>query len=106
MKIKDLDELYPYQLRDKLHKLGVELTPEQTNKLLNCDRTYIYAPHEKKEEKTTLLYRISILILLFWALFVRYIIQPVKWLLTGNEYFDTDNPIYKFTVKWGRKIGL
>lgn len=106
MKTEYLDELYPNQLKERLSRIGVELTEDQYRALLHNERTFLYAPRERKKEKTSILYRVSILVFFLWALFVRFIIQPVKWIITGDEFFKMDNPIYRFTVKWGRKIGL
>lgn len=106
MKTEHLDELYPHQLKEKLAQLGIELTYEQKRMLYNHDRTFLYAPRKKIKDKANILYRISILIFFVWAMFVRLVIQPIKWVITGDECFNMDNPIYKFTVKWGRKIGF
>lgn len=106
MKTEHLDELYPSQLKEKLSLLGVELTEDQYRILLGRERTFLYAARKKEKEKANILYRISILIFFIWVVFVRFIIQPLKWLITGDEYLGFDNPIYKFTIKWGRKIGL
>lgn len=106
MKTEYLDELTPTQLKEKLYLLGVKLSDDQYRTLLNRGRTFIYAPRKKKTDNANILYRLSILVFFCWAVFIRFIIQPIKWLFTGNEYFSMDNPIYKFTIKWGRKIGL
>ena len=106
MKTEYIDELNPDQLKEALSRIGVELTEDQYRTLLYNERTFLYAQREKKKEKTSVFYRLSILVFLLWALFVRFIIQPVKWIITGDEFFKMDNPIYRFTVKWGRKIGL
>lgn len=106
MKTEYLDELYPAQLKKKLSQLGVELTDDQYRILSNRFRTYLYAPRERKKDSTNILYRMTILFYILWLIFVRIVIQPIKWLFTGTEYFSMDNPIYKFTVGWGRKIGF
>lgn len=106
MKTKYLDELLPFQLKNELSKLGVELTDEQYRILLNRGRTFLYAHREKKKNSGSVLYRISYPFFIVWSVLVGFIIQPIKWVLTGDIYFKTDNPIYKFTIKWERKIGL
>ncbi len=106
MKTEYLDELTPTQLKKELSQLGVELTEDQYRILLYRDRTSLYAQRIKKKDKANVLYRMSILIYFIWVVFVRFVIQPIKWLITGDEYFSMDNPIYKFTIKWGRKIGI
>lgn len=106
MKTEYLDELYPHQLKKKLSLLGVELTDDQYRTLLNRGRTFLYAPRERRKDKANFLYRLTILFYIVWIIFVRLVIQPLKWLFTGTEYFSMDNPIHKFTVKWGRKIGF
>lgn len=105
MKTEYLDELYPHQLKKELSNLGVELTDEQYRILSNRGRTFLYASREKRI-KGNVLYRISYPLFFIWNIFVTLVIQPIKWLFTGDFYLNTDNPIYKFTVKWGRKIGL
>lgn len=106
MRTKYLDELYPHQLRKELSNLGVELTDEQYRILLNRDRTFLYAHREKKKDNGSVLYRISYPLFIIWCALVGFIIQPIKWVFTGNIYFDTNNPIYKFTINWERNIGL
>lgn len=106
MKTEYLDELYPHQLRKQLSQLGVELTEDQYRILFNRGRTFLYAPRDRKNSKSNILYRMTILFYIIWAVFVRLVIQPIKWLFTGTESFSMDSPIYKFTVGWGRKIGF
>lgn len=106
MKTEYLDELYPHQLKKELSHLGVELTEDQYRILVNRGRTFLYAPRERTKNKSNILYRMTILFYILWLIFVRIVIQPIKWLFTGTGYFSMDNPIYKFTVKWGRKIGF
>lgn len=106
MKTEYIDELSSSELKEHLSRLDVELTEDQYRLLLMHDRTFLYAQRKKKNDTPNFFYRLSILIYFVWAVFVRFIIQPVKWLVTGNEYFDMDDPIYKFTLKWGRKLGL
>jgi hypothetical protein len=105
MKTEYLDELYPYQLREKLSNMGVELTDDQYRILADSGRTFLYA-HRIGKRKGSVIYRITYPLFLVWNLFVTLIIQPIKWILTGDFYFNTDNKLYKFTIKWGRKIGL
>ena len=106
MKTEYLDELYPHQLKKQLSQLGVELTEDQYRILVNRGRTFLYAPRDRKKSKSNILYRMTILFYIIWAVFVRLVIQPIKWLFTGTEYFIMYSPIYKFTVGWGRKIGF
>lgn len=106
MKTEHLDELRPYQLKEKLLQLGVELTQEQYKKIVYCGRTFLYAPRYKKKDKTNILYRMTILPYIVWSVFVGIIIQPIKWLFTGSFYFNLNNRIYKFTVEWESRIGL
>lgn len=105
MKTEYLDELYPRELIEKLSQLGVELTEDQRRILINSGRTWLYT-YRKKRVKGTLLYRLSYPMYLVWNIFLTFFIQPIKWVFTGNIYFNADNKVYKFTVKWGRKIGL
>ena len=106
MKTEYLDELYPYQLKKELSRLGVELTDDQYRTLVNRGRTFLYAPRERKEDRKNILYRMTILLYIVWIISLSFVIQPIKWLFTGSVYFRMDNPIYKFTVKWERKIGF
>lgn len=105
MKTEHLDELRPYQLRKELSNLGVELTNDQYSILSNCGRTFLYT-HRIKEKKSKAIYRITYPFFLIWNVLITFIVQPLKWLCTGNFYFSTDNKLYKFTINWSRKIGL
>lgn len=73
MKTEYLDELYPYQLREKLSNLGVELTDDQYRILSNSGRTFLYA-HRTGKRKGSVIYRITYPLFLVWNLFVTLII--------------------------------
>lgn len=105
MKTEYLDELYPHQLKKELSQLGVELTEEQYRTLLYRGRTFLYSQRDKRS-KGKIIYRVTYPLYLIWNLLLTFVVQPVKWVMTGNFYFDMNNPVYKFTVKWGRKIGF
>lgn len=106
MKTEYLDELYPFQLKEKLLQLGVELTDDQYRTLVNRGRTFLYAPRKRKGNRANVIYRLSIIFYILWTIFVGLVIQPLQWLFTGSIYFSMDNPIYMFTIKWRNKIGL
>lgn len=105
MKTEYLDELYPHQLRKELSNLGVELTDEQYRILLNRGRTFLYASREKRI-KGSVIYRLTYPLFFVWNILVTLIVQPIKWVFTGDFYFRTDSSIYKFTVEWERRMGL
>ena len=93
------------ELIERLRRLGVELTEEQRMSLYDSNRTFLYAQRKKEKDKANILYRMSILFYLLWVVLLRLVVQPLKWLITGDEYLNMNNPIYKFTIKWGRKLG-
>lgn len=105
MKTEYLDELFPHELKKNLSNLGVNLTDDQYRILLDQGRTFLYAQRIRKR-KGSLVYRITYPLFFIWNLFVTFIIQPIKWIFTGDFYFSMDNKLYKFTIEWGRKIGL
>lgn len=105
MKTEYLDELTPTRLKEELYLLGVDLTDDQYRILLNRGRTFLYS-HRVKRIRGNVLYRISYPLFFLWNLLLTLIVQPAKWVFTGNFYFKTDNPIYKITISWGRKIGI
>lgn len=103
MYTKYLDEISAEKLIENLQRLGVELSEDQKRQLCYNDRTFLYAFKEEKK-KNSILYRITIPLYWLWMLIVCLIIQPIKWIFTGSLFFDTRNPIYKFTICWRRKI--
>lgn len=108
MRTEYLDELYPYELKKELSNLGVELTDEQYRILSNRGRTYLYASRTRHKDKKASdgLFRLTIIFYFIWTVFLSFVIQPIKWLITGNVYFSTESWVYKFTIKWMRKVGL
>lgn len=106
MKTKDVYELSPYELKEKLSEIGIELTTDQYMNIRERNRTFLYAKRKSWKNKTSMLFRTTLPLYVIWFLIMVLIVQPIKWICTGDYYFDTKNPVYLFTISWSSKLGM
>lgn len=92
-------------IKKELKSRGTELNPYQEGALRDAwSGEYGRLPFQafmwngKKEDKLSVLWRLSIIPLGLW-LALLFLFIPVKWILTGKPYYDSDpNKDGKFTI--------
>ena len=61
-----------------------------------------------KDTETTsqasFLMRTTIIWFFLFALFLTFIVLPIKWILTGKYYISSKTKLYKFLKSWERKL--
>ena len=89
------------------NKLGIELTEEQKGELRqdNGD-TQLYIILCDREKKSSLLWRLTLPFYFIFGILAIFVIQPIKWFITGDFYFGPRNFLCRLQEKWSRKIGI
>nr|CDL66710.1 unnamed protein product [uncultured bacterium] len=104
MKTEDVNEITGYELKEYLEKeFGLELTASQKLTLYDT-RTRLYrrrhTDYLRKYGYAKFLCRITLPLYFIVSILCNFIIMPIKYMITGNYYFDTKTKVHKFMVAW------
>jgi len=101
-------------IEETLEKEGCPLSDHQKRRLRdsfgnsgnrgNLDMPFIAYAWEEEKPSGNIGWRISAPFMYLYAIIMSFIIQPIKWVLTGKYYWGQKSPISRFGVNWYNKV--
>jgi len=88
-------------------KEALDLTYGEINRIFSVLEGYkIYAPKkEQPKRRLGIAFRLSTgLFFLIAVAIMFFVVMPIKWLITGNYFFDHDNKVSSFMERWKNRL--
>jgi len=87
-------------------EMRMELSVYQREKIIDCLDTLPYRFVEyKKPKKAPVLFRLTAPFYFIFVIII-HLYRPIKWIFTGNSYFEHDGKLVKFFTAWKEKMFL
>lgn len=75
---------------------------KQIEKFFDSGKYYLVETYEKRNENG--LWRLTYPLFFIAVLLSSFLVQPIKWLITGSYYFSARTKVFKFMDKWEKKL--
>lgn len=105
MRLLRYRELNPYEIRDLLDRY-IGLTDYQKEKLVDTGWLPFHIIKYESPEPVKPVWRLTILLYWIFCLLMLLLVMPLKWLLTGKQYFSDKHWTYKVYAFWTKKLGF
>lgn len=107
MKLINLKKAHPYEFRNYVIK-EYDLDHSVINKMQNDNfpnESEYYIFKEEKSENGGLLWRLTLPLIVPYAILMALFVM-LRWIITGEKYFNHNKSFIKFHKYWMRKIDI